>query len=350
MASPADRQASLRRELIALREKAVRFLSGRSMNEETTKASLIMPLLAVLGWDTADPAEVMYEYKRTSKDNPVDFCLCIQRNPVLFVEAKSLGENLADRRWTTQIISYAAQAGVGWIVLTNGVDYHVYNTAAVVPLEGKLFRKLSLVETSMDDLVRDMSLLAKEDFAGKRIDRAWDAHHVDSQVDVILRQLFAGDDALAKLICRVSDGKLSPESVRDSLLRADVRISFPPAPLDTPVQEEGAAGDPATTGRSEVTLADLIKAGLLRPPVELVCSYMGNEIRATVTATGEIDLNGNRYTSPSTAAGMARVPHFEGDLKGRPYPQTNGWTFWRIKDPDGQLVELDVLRRRLLSK
>jgi hypothetical protein len=344
---PPDRHASLRRELEALREKALRIQNSRAMNEETTKASLIMPLLSVLGWDTADPAEVLYEYRRTPKDNPVDFCLCVQRNPVLFVEAKSLGENLADRRWTTQIIGYAAQAGVGWVVLTNGVDYDTYNTAAVVPLEGKLFRRLSIITTHMDDLVRDLSLLAKEDFVGKRIDRAWDAHHVDTQVDAILRQLFAGDEALAKLICSKSDGRLSPTAVRDSLLRADVRISFPPAPLDTPEE----AGESAQTGRSEVTLADLIQAGLLRPPVDLVCSYMGNDIKATVTATGEIELDGNKYTSLSTAAGMARLPHFEGDLKGRPFPQTNGWTFWKVRDPQsGQLVDLDLLRRRLPPK
>jgi hypothetical protein len=39
-----------------------------------------------------------------------------------------------------------------------------------------------------------------------------------------------------------------------------------------------------------------------------------------------------------------------GCPEGRPYPQTNGWTFWQFRDPTtGDLRELDSLRQQLLS-
>lgn len=348
--APSDASIpKLRATLDALREKLRHLSGGRGLNEETTKATLIVPLLQALGWDTTNPEEVHYEYRRRPKDNPVDFALMLQRTPCLFVEAKALGENLKDRRWTNQAISYSTQSGVGWVVLTNGVEYHVYNAHAPVPLEGKLFKRLSISDTPPEELVRDLSLLSKDDFVGNRIDRAWDAHHVDTQVKGILTGLLAEDECepLARLISRKSEGKLSLAAVKGSLQRADVRIDFPPAPLSAGTAEENDVAGPTGSGPA-VGLADLIRRGVLRPPTELVAEYRGHRLSATVTPEGEIEMNGERYGSPSTAAGMARLPHFEGDLKGRPYPQTNGWTFWRVNDPDGgELVELDVLRRRL---
>ncbi|MEQ8764411.1 MAG: hypothetical protein RL885_10820 [Planctomycetota bacterium] len=45
---------------------------------------------------------------------------------------------------------------------------------------------------------------------------------------------------------------------------------------------------------------------------------------------------------------MARLAGFQGDLGDRAYPQTNGWTFWKVRDlVSGELIELDALRRRI---
>ena len=66
------------------------------------------------------------------------------RTPRLFVEAKGLGENIEDPRWANQIISYAAVAGVEWVALTDGAEWHIYNAHAPVPVEQKLFRTVRL--------------------------------------------------------------------------------------------------------------------------------------------------------------------------------------------------------------
>jgi hypothetical protein len=352
MANPGDSLIELRRQLEALREKIQHLKGGRPLNEETTKNALIAPLLQALGWDTTDPEEVVCEYSRDKRDGRVDYALLLQRTPCLFVEAKSCGADISDRRWTNQVISYSTQAGVGWVVLTNGIDYHIYNANAPVPLEGKLFKRLSLSETPITELIRDFSLLTKEDFFGKRIDRAWEAHHVDTQVLEILSGQFAdgGSDALVRLITRSSGGKLGPAAIRASLLRADIRVSFPPAPVEAAPSAPDALEEPSDgEPRGPVVgIPDLIRAGLLRPPVALVSDYMGHHLTATIRPDGQIEMGGEVYASLSTAAGMARVPHFKGDLKERPFPQTNGWTFWRTIDPEsGQLVPLDTFRRRL---
>jgi hypothetical protein len=93
-----------------LGERARKFRE-RTLGEENTKASLSDPLLEVLGWDIRDPDEVHREYRPTPKDNPVDYCLRLMRNPRLLIEAKGLGEVLADRKWIAQTLGYATMAG-----------------------------------------------------------------------------------------------------------------------------------------------------------------------------------------------------------------------------------------------
>ena len=93
---------------------------GQRIGEQNTKIMLIEPVLQALGWDLFDPEEVNREYRRRSADNPVDYALLLLRTPRLFVEAKGIGENIEDPKWTNQTISYAAVAGVKWVALTDG--------------------------------------------------------------------------------------------------------------------------------------------------------------------------------------------------------------------------------------
>ena len=64
---------------------------------------------------------------------------------------------------------------------------------------------------------------------------------------------------------------------------------------------------------------------------------------------GKIEFDGQVYDALSTAAGMARKSVI-GTRQGRPYPQTNGWTFWMCSDEDaGGLRKIDNLRQYYLA-
>jgi predicted type IV restriction endonuclease len=65
---------------------------SQRVGESNTKAGLIEPIIAALGWDVLDPDEVHREYRRRPADNPVDYALLLSRTPRLFIEAKGLGE------------------------------------------------------------------------------------------------------------------------------------------------------------------------------------------------------------------------------------------------------------------
>lgn len=120
------------REAIRKVASRIQRFQDRSLGEQNTKASLIEPILEALGWDVRDPDEVHREFKPTPRDCPVDYALALLREPKLFVEAKGLGEMLADRKWIAQILGYATVAGIEWCVLTDGNEYRFYNAGAPV--------------------------------------------------------------------------------------------------------------------------------------------------------------------------------------------------------------------------
>ncbi len=349
------------------RDRIAKLRGDKNFNEQNTKASLIVPVLQALGWDTNDSDEVHWEYKPKPKYNPVDFALLLQRTPCLFVEAKALREDLGDDKLIAQILTYASVAGVQWVVLTNGDEYRIYNAAALVPAEEKLFRTVTISKDTDATVLATLSLLSRSDLQDKKIGRLWEAHFIDRQVEAALTELFSpGDPArpLVRAVKKLARGKLRDPEIRASLRRARVRVDFPQEPDVLPPTQAGesrkarrATQAPKTkrsetvTQRSAVSIAAIIEEGLIHPPVDLVCNYLGHELRATVQPDGSVLLKGVRYASPSIAGGMARKPFFKGDLKGKSCPSTNGWTFWQLQDPTSrEMMPLDALRGRYLQK
>lgn len=324
---------------------------GKGIGEQNTKNSLISPVLHALGWNMVDLEEVQLEYKRKAMDNPVDYALSINREPSLFVEAKALDGNIDDPRWAGQIMGYAAVAGVEWIVLTNGNDYRIYNSHANVPVERKLFRSLRVTDDEAE-AAETLSLLSKQRLQEKLIDRLWRAHFIDRQVREAFDALLEPEPSvdLVRLIRkRVPD--LPPGDIKAGLARLEVRFDFPgpvvAPPAPAPKQPESALAQEkgAKAPWHGVTLTDLLGTGLLKPPVELTKTYKKRALSARLEADGQITFGGARYASLSTAAGRARRSVLGPDPGGRPYPQTNGWTFWQYQNADGRWRDLDELRR-----
>lgn len=353
---------------------------GASINEQNTKAALIDPVLAALGWQLHNIDEVDREYKRKPQDNPVDYALFLMRTPRLFIEAKALGVELNDRKWLSQTLGYATVVGVEWCVLTNGDEYRLYNAHAAVDVEQKLFRSVRISEEGVHDTTRDtLELLSKDKLGENLLSLLWKVHFIDRQVDGAISGLLQEPDpALIRLVQKRLPN-LRPPEIRDALKRADIRVSFPsevlpaattrparrrvteapstpaaPSPAATPSEpppdDEGSIATSGAIARYAVSLADLIAAGIIRAPMRLDVTYKKHALSATVLADGRVEFAGTAYDSPSLAAGNARMTIIGRSAKWG-VPPTNGWTFWHCTDPEsGQSVLLDVLRQRLIGE
>lgn len=357
---------------------------GERVGEQNTKAAVIEPILAALGWELYDLDEVQREYRRRPTDNPVDYALLLLRKPRLFVEAKGVGEHLDDPRWANQTISYATAAGVEWVALTNGGEWRIYNAHAPVPIEEKLFQSVRL-RGDPDMAFEVLSLLSKEGMRENRIEELWRSFFVDRQVHSVLADLFNTADPARELINLVAKriANLRRPEIRDSLAR--VRISFdfpspgtpdgqpPEAPsLPTPTTQAGQGRSAAAhkawetrrrragvaTGarvsgskrvsaeERRVSLIDVIASGRLRAGDTIRTNYRGSGQTAEVRPDGTIRYRGRAYGSPSTAGEAVKI-----ELLGQDVPATvratDGWGFWRAVDARaGDEVTLKELRSR----
>jgi hypothetical protein len=349
--------------LVQVRQRIDRY-RGQTLGEQNTKSILIDPLLRALGWDVEDFEEVHREYKPKPTDNPVDYALFILRTPRLFVEAKALGGNLNDRKWANQIMGYAAVTGVEWVVLTNGDEYRIYNAHAPVPIEEKLFRSVKVSDDGLQ-AADTLALLSKARMRDNLIATLWKSSFVDHQIKGALQALFGpGPDPSFVRLIRNRLPQLSPAEIKDSLIRLRVTLDFPAVPATPPSARDIPDGEPhlpkedppvdeppSETGTPwrDVTLQDIVRAGLVRLPLEIQKDYKGHHLVGRITPEGNASWGGREYSSLSTAAGMARASVI-GIPPGRKYPQTNGWIFWQFVDVNGSVKPLDVLRQRYYSR
>lgn len=121
-------------------------------NELRTRTALIDPLLYALGWDAANPALVLPEYRAAG--GSADYALLkMERNvkpPVIaFIEAKRLGEPL--KAHTTQMLTYANAEGVRYAGLTDGDRWELYEIFKEAPIGDRRILSVSIRRESPFD-------------------------------------------------------------------------------------------------------------------------------------------------------------------------------------------------------
>ena len=344
------------RDVLPVIRERITSLRDKGINEMSTRAALINPMLKALGWDNEDLDQVQQEYRFQSSDNPVDYALMEGGKPSLFVEAKALGKDLGDQKWASQIMGYAIVAGVEWVVLTDGNEYRVYNTHAPVPVAEKLFHAVRVIDedASAGEI---LDLLSSGGKPKDRLKAQWHAHFVDRQMRRALTGLF-GPEPDESFVSLLKEGtvNLTDEDVAASLRRVQPQFEFPLVhdsesdssrpPVKPPVDPPPVNQLPDPLPARLVRLPHLIAAGIIRPPLDLRKTYLGQPLSARIETDGTVTYQGKSFRSLSTAGNAARIA---AGFRGERAVRTGGWMFWRFTDSDGQVREIDVLRQRYLD-
>ena len=97
-----------------------------ALNETETRTHLIDPVLAALGYQSLDT--VRREHRLPASGQVIDYLLTAGEHRIA-VEAKSVGTELAAREGS-QLVGYAAQEGIRWALLTNGLHWQIYDIEA----------------------------------------------------------------------------------------------------------------------------------------------------------------------------------------------------------------------------
>lgn len=124
-----------------------RLAHGSFPNEAAVSHGILMPLLQALGWDPAEPDQVMPEF--SSGRGRVDFALCsTPARPSVFIEVKGVGRSLEGDK---QLFEYAFHEGVPLCVLTDGREWSFYLPSGQGTYEDRRVYRLQIDDRAPED-------------------------------------------------------------------------------------------------------------------------------------------------------------------------------------------------------
>jgi hypothetical protein len=211
----------------------------KPLNETQTRISVIDPLLEALGWNTRDPDVVQAEYA-TVDGKSADYVMLIGGKPVLVVEAKALSDPLKDVKAVTQVVGYAANAGIEWCALTNGMQWKVYRSFEKSPAPQKKMLEVSLDPMasegiSSEQLALKLGLLSPNQLAAGSLDNVALDSVVRKAMDTLARN--PPKDFLRLIRSATEDKSLSLDRIKEALGRVWFLVS--PANETPPVPKKG---------------------------------------------------------------------------------------------------------------
>jgi predicted transport protein len=178
-----------------------------------------------LGWDVRDPDEVQLEYP-TIDGKSVDYALKTNQKPVLLVEAKPLNDSLTDVKDVTQTTGYAANNGIVWCILTNGVRWQVYCSVEQCPAPEKLmfevsYDPVSLEGISLEQVAEQFHRFSRDEMPKGTLEKLREQTFTDGKVRKALHKLITEPPkVLLKLVRNATeDNSLRPQTVKESLGR-----------------------------------------------------------------------------------------------------------------------------------
>lgn len=367
------------RVLASRAEKSCKHIKG----EETTKQSLIVPFIRGMGYDTYDPIEVIFEFFAdigTKKGETVDIAIMRDERPIILVECKRCDRSL-DGQHSSQPFRYFSTTDARVAILTNGIVYRFFTDLEKSnQMDAKPFLEINLLDLQ-EDLILELKRFTKEKFdIGEIMPAAAELKYTREIKLIMAEQLrFPTDNFVRFFASQVYDGNLMQrvmgqfrevtkralkqfinEQINERLklamedegqTAAQEKICHKGLKSDKKKTEPQADGSKPTSTHRTIRLLDLISAGFIYPPQELSVKFKDRFFSATVQKDGTVLFMDKSYKSLSVAGGLVRNEVNGLPPDGRPYWQTNGWTFWQFQDPEtGTLQPIDIQRQRFKKR
>ncbi|HAT4308870.1 TPA: DNA polymerase III subunit epsilon [Clostridium perfringens] len=182
-------------------------------NEEMTKQALIIPFIQILGFDVFNPIEIRPEYSADfgiKKGEKVDYALFKENEPIIFIEAKSVNENLNNH--DAQLARYFnSTKEVKLAILTNGVEYKFFTDLnANNVMDDTPFLNINLLEIKESD-IESLNKLRKENFDKDSLITYAEELVYTSTLNESLRRLFSNpsDDFVRFIVKDFSEMRIT---------------------------------------------------------------------------------------------------------------------------------------------
>lgn len=198
--------------------KPLESLRARDANEGDTR--MVVTDLLCEGLDYDKFKDLTTEYM--VKQDFADYGVRIDKQMVAFIEVKRISQKLNERH-LRQVLMYAVNEGVEWMVLTNGAVWQAYHLTGGLPVVVDLAFEVDLLgPASLAEKAELMFLLHKEALKRRRIDEVW-RHRAATEPGALLDVLLSEPvlDQLRKEVRRRTGIATTAESLSE-VIRTEI--------------------------------------------------------------------------------------------------------------------------------
>jgi hypothetical protein len=200
-------------------QNVLNIAKAKDINESDTVVIVTDILSELFGYNKYSEVTSEYAIKKTY----CDLALKVDGKIRFLIEVKAIGLDLKDD-YIRQAIDYGANAGIDWVILTNGCIWRVYKITYAKPIDKELvyeFDILKINSKKQNDL--DMVYYVCKESIGK-VKSPLDDYYLQKQ---ILSRFFIGQviltetviDVIRKSIKRISpEAKVTNEEIKEILL------------------------------------------------------------------------------------------------------------------------------------
>ncbi|MBZ0140747.1 MAG: type I restriction enzyme HsdR N-terminal domain-containing protein [Pseudorhodoplanes sp.] len=134
----------------------------RDISESDTVVIIADMLSDVLGYDKYQHITTEFAIRGTY----VDLAVRTENQIRFLIEAKAIGIDLNDNH-IKQAVDYAANEGIDWVVLTNGVHWRIYKVQFSKPIDKTLLCDIDILNVSPrnEDVIECFGCLSREGFS-----------------------------------------------------------------------------------------------------------------------------------------------------------------------------------------
>jgi predicted type IV restriction endonuclease len=137
----------------------------QAMNESDTSMRISKFCETVLGYDVFN--DISREH--AVKDRNVDYAIKLDGKVIFFIEVKQAGTTLKEKH-IEQASNYAANAGVSWVLLSNGKNWNMYHLSFDEGIQIDLLWSVDILEGDFKDAVCKLSMLHKKNISKGNLD------------------------------------------------------------------------------------------------------------------------------------------------------------------------------------
>lgn len=180
--------------------------------EETTKLSLILPFMRILGYDTTNPINFRAEYTAdigVKRGEKVDFAILSDEHVEILIECKSVDVELEEKH-LSQLFRYFSVTEAKLAILTNGLVYQFYTDS----LDDNQMDKTPFFEINLEDYTKkDVNKLEKftnENFDVSKVTKNAQELKFNNGVKKVLAKEFEtpSDEFIKAIAKQVYEGQL----------------------------------------------------------------------------------------------------------------------------------------------